>query len=236
MKKMIFVVLAVLSLGAFATEELVDVNGKKVMFTEIDPGGSKQKIDASNLPNGVYLEVREGFNGRQMPNSEKMVRAMFEAKGIKMADQMYGSSAYIQLHVTGSLNASAAEAGAESWIAGQAAVGAGIGGFAGALAGAGKAAAIGYVLGAAFIPADEKTAVGAYVVTNPFPDKNFLGMAITSSKDKDGMLGNNILFKYKMAEKDEEKATEDLVLRIMVEKWIAHSMINMPQATIASAN
>ncbi|MCR4304898.1 MAG: hypothetical protein NUV63_11875 [Gallionella sp.] len=101
---------AILSLFICGHAFADDSDDNKIYFTgsEISSGSSERVIHSNEIPNGIYITTN-GIDESSYPNSNKLIRAVFKHRGIKLADQMNGSSVMVEFDFSGAINMDKAE-------------------------------------------------------------------------------------------------------------------------------
>lgn len=222
MKKIILVALASLvinSLPAFAEEQMITIDGKQIVITEIDKmfGSSERKIDAKLLQGGIYVIAEAEIGGNRLPNAEALIKEQFAAAGIPISDTLESSAAAITFWANGSLNLARAD---QRYAQGMNAnkISSGIAAAAGSMVANGVAGGAGALIGL-FIPQDEKTIITGLVREKPFMNKGLFGSSLRSSV-KDGEYGDQIEIQYSLPKEEEKQATQDVILKMAVDQWI----------------
>lgn len=213
-----FVVLAaatLLSFGAMA-EEGVAYDGKNIALTAVTaaPSSDGRKFHTKDIQKGIYIKSANFFFGKEFPNSTVLIRERFEALGFKLSDTMEGSDLALLFDSQGSMDMSNADAkAAHSNMPSTP----NIIGAAGAGVVAGIPGLVAFASGGLF-PTDSKTVLNAMVLIKPVKTKGTFGGEKTSSSVSDGTFTNGVTVKYKLEKGNE--ATEDLVLKMLVDQWI----------------
>jgi hypothetical protein len=243
MKKNIFLVViavfAAFACNAYADEDrLVEIDGKQLAITDVDNvfPSAEQKLDYSELPDGIYIAARTHATGDRLPNAEALIKARFEAAGFKIAEKLEGASVGILFVSNGSLSLWHADQGlAQAAINADKAVGS-IGAAAGAVASIGVGAAgVGLLVGA-LIPQDESAYISGAVSKKPVETKGLWGSYVgMKSSIKKGEFENTLEVQYSLPEEDEKQPTQDIILRVVIDEYIDRYMIKPPAAPIAQA-
>jgi hypothetical protein len=222
MKKLFLSVAAMIAINmsgpALAADEMVTMDGKNILLTLVEAKGNLDgKLHSKDLPNGIFVRVSDNsfpVNGASLPNAEALVKAIFVAHGFKVVDKAEGASVAVQFgSVGGSFNLVSANNQAEHGsVSSDKVVGtivvAAVGGGAGVL---GAVASL-------FIQTDERTSLMGFVSIKPeYKGPNFL---MSSEKNDHGA---NLLVKYRLEK--ENKAQDDIILKVMIEQWIKQYMV-----------
>jgi hypothetical protein len=197
------------------------VDGKNIEITDISISGigmSDRTFKMDELSNGVYIVVSGSiFDAKKYPNAEEAVKRVFTRKGIKISENIDGSSLMLKLYMSGSLSMSDADKkAAHSNLPNTTSVVVNGAIVAGGLVANGPSALVGAATGLLF-NVDSKSTAQAMIIMQPKKFKGFFGEGIKTSVDN-GDLTNNIAVKYKL-EKDNE-AGDDVVLTMLTEQWI----------------
>lgn len=229
--------------AASAADEAVMVDGKPILVTSVDTGGNQVKYHSKDYQNGIFIRVSDDpntFGGNEMLNAEALAKAIFVNHGFNVVDKVQDADISIQFGTDafGSFKmANADTKAAHSNLPSVGKVSVGIGAAAASFASGGIAGGIGYIAGS-FIQTDERTTFSGLVSKKPESKvRGYFGNASIFSSVKDGDQWAGFIFKYRL-EKD-NKATEDAILKLMVEKWVAQYMVldsaEVPVATTASS-
>lgn len=223
-------VMAMLALSAVA-EEGVTYDGKKIAITDVSQAGSSdgRKFHPKDFQNSIYIQDAKFFFGGRYPNAEKLIRQRFAELGFKLTDTMDGADMALLFDSIGSMDMANADAKAEhSMMPSTVNIYGGIS--------AGITAGIPGVMAFAsegLFPADSKTSLMAMVMLKPVKTKGFMGEKVSSSV-KDGTFTNSVQVKYKLEKGNE--ATEDLVLRMLVDQWVKMYVVaDAPVVPVAAA-
>lgn len=221
--------MAVLAIGAFLSlavlaEEGVTYEGKNIALTGVSAAGSSdgRKFNAKDLQNGIYIKMAPYFFGSELPNASALIRQRFTELGFKVNEKMEGSDLALLFDAQGSMdmsNANAKAKAAHSRIPNAV----NVGGAAAAGVVAGIPGVLAFASGALF-PTDSKTTLNAMVLLKPNSRKSTVD---------DGTFTNGVTVKYKLENGNE--ATEDLVLKMLVDQWITLYVVSDIAPAAASA-
>lgn len=217
----VLVVGAFLSYAALA-EEGVTYDGKNIALTGVSVAGSSdgRKFNARDLQNGIYIKMAPYFFGSELPNASALIRQRFTELGFKVNEKMEGSDLALLFDAQGSMDMSSADAKAAHSRVPNAV---NVGGAAAAGVVAGIPGVLAFASGALF-PTDSKTTLNAMVLLKPDSRKSTVD---------DGTFTNGVLVKYKLEKGNE--ATEDLVLKMLVDQWIKLYVVSDIAPAAASA-
>ena len=239
MKRIYWAVAMVFSMSMFgcssqpaknALEETVKIEGKLIQITDIDKGGDQRPLHSKDLQKGIFVRVFNHtlWNGNY-PAADAIMRERFTANGFKIVDKVEEADIGITFAVNGQIDLVAANNAAEhsnALTTGQtmgkvAAVAAGL-----ALS---PAAAVGSLVGA-FIPMDDKSSLQGFISEKP--KSNGGNVVMSSIKGSDFI--NTGIFKYRLEK--ENKAPDDIILKMMADQWIKLYMIqDTTPATVGSS-
>jgi len=225
MNKIAFAMLVTLSFSAYAADEGVVIDNKKILLTDVSVSGGSdgRTFKAADLTKGVHVKVAKMFYGKRYPNAEALVKERLTAKGIKIAEQEDGASLALMFDIGGSMDMESAEAKADySSLPSTSKVAANAGAVAGAVVSFGTGGAAAAAVGFLF-PVDSKSLINAMVLVEPKKTKGFLGEGLNSSV-KNGTFTNGVSVSYKL-EKDHE-APDDVVLKMLIDQWVSKYISN----------
>ena len=214
MRMTVLIILSILSFAVHA-EEGVTYDGKNIAMTEVSaaPSSDGRKFNAKDIQKGIYIKSANYFFGKEFPNASALIRARFAELGFKLSDTMEGSDLALLFDSQGSMDMSNADAkAAHSNMPNNA----NIYGTVSAGVAAGIPGVVAFASGGLF-STDSKTVLNAMVLLKPVKTKGFLGEKVSSSIDG-GTFTDGVLVKYKLDKNNE--ATEDLVLKMLVDQWI----------------
>lgn len=222
-------IMATAAFGALAADQGVTYDGKNIAIVKVEVGPSSdgRKFHVSDFQNGVYVHAAKYFAGKQYPNAEKMIRQRFAELGFKVVDNPIGADMQISFDASGSMDMDNADAqAAHSNMPSNSNI------FGGISAGitAGIPGVLAFASGGLF-QSDSQTGLMALVMLKPVKTKGFFGREGMDSSVKNGNFTNNVLVKYKLDKKN--PATEDLVLKMLVDQWI--KMYVVADAPVAGA-
>lgn len=221
---------ALLSFGAMAADEGVTYDGKKIAITEVGADGSSdgRKFHTKDFRGSIYIQDANFFFGKRYANAENLIRHRFVELGFKLTDTMDGSDMALLFDSSGSMDMVNADAqAAHSTIPSNANI------FGGISAGitAGIPGVLAFASGGLF-QTDSKTSLMAMVMLKPVKTKGMFGEKINSSV-KDGTFTNSVQVKYRLEKGNE--ATEDIVLKMLVDQWIKLYVVADGEPVAASA-
>lgn len=226
MKKIVIGLLAVvMSIFALSSsaEEGVTYDGKNIALTSVSVASSSdgRKFNAKDLQNGVYIKLAPYFFGSELPNASELIRQRFAELGFKVNKEMEGSDMALLFDAQGSMDMSNAEAKAAHSRAPNAV---NIGGAVAAGVVAGIPGVLAFASGGLF-PTDSRTTLNAMVLLKPNKNKSTVD---------GGTFTNGVTVKYKLEKGNE--ATEDLVLKMLVDQWVKlYIVADAPAANSAQA-
>ena len=231
MKKLFFVAIMVLGLvnAACAAEEAVLVDGKRILITRPAISDTKYVLHGKDLTDGIYIRVLGNNNGcpfcgDSLPYAEVLVKGLFVEHGFKVVDKLEGASISIQFTAHGSMDIVAANnKAAHSNLPSSSKVISSIGAIAAGVSTGGIAAGVGYIAGA-FIPTDEETELEGWISEKPELLHGFFGKTSVMSSVKGSDLRYSTGIKYRLEKED--KAPEDVILKLMAEQWINQHMVS----------
>lgn len=209
-----------LSGAAFAADELVTVNGKSFVLTDVSPGGSDRVLHSKDLQKGIYVRVATApTGGTRYPGAETIVNARLVANGFKVAEKDDGSDLIVNFIGTTSILAQASDITASSFDGGKLMIKGGAA--AAAFANGGAAGALGYVVGE-LLPIDERAGIYAMLIVGPTLHKGWFGRTAMSSDDA---FNSNIEIKYQLAKNNEDQAQADVIFTKMIDLWIKKTLV-----------
>jgi len=219
--------MVVLVVGAFLSfavlaEEGVTYDGKNIALTDVSVAWSSdgRKFNARDMQNGIYIKMAPYYFGSELPNASALIRQRFTELGFKISKKMEGSDLALLFDAQGSMNMSDADAKAAHSRAPNAVD---VSGAATAGIVAGIPGVLAFASGALF-QTDSKTTLNAMVLLKPNSRKSTVD---------DGTFTNGVFVKYKLEKGNE--ATEDLVLKMLVDQWIKLYVVSDIASAAASA-
>lgn len=240
MKKLVLAVGVVMGLlaGMAMAEEMFVVDGKKILVTS-DLHQAELLIHSKDFPKGIFIRATTGggvpMGGGTLLNAGKIIKERFESKGFKVVEKFEDADIAIQFSsMGGNMNiVKANNNAAHSIMPDSGKLAANAGALAGAVMSGGVFAGVGYIAGA-FIPTDESAFLTATVSKKPkFHQGGFFGIDSIISSVDDGDIYKHLGVKYRLDKEDQ--ASDELILKLMVELWIKYNMVlDAPVATNAT--
>jgi len=227
MKKVFLVVAMALGLmaSAFAENQDMLVDGKLIRLTnEVGTAGADRVFHTKDMPGGVYILTSANGPASQdnLPGAAALIRSIFIARGVKIADKPEDAGIAITFDMGGSATLVAANTKAEhSSLPSTGKVMSSVGAIAAGMAQGGIYAAVGYLAGG-LIETDERTYLSAFIMDKPVVREVGLFTKhprVVPTEDKmSSLTSNNVHITYRL-EKGKE-ATDDAILKLMADQWI----------------
>lgn len=216
------------SLGAFAKDDPVTIDGKNILVTDFSESGfGSSQVHSNDFKGGVYIIA--GSVDQRFQNAEKAMAEMFKAHGIKVADTLETSSMAIVVNTMLALDIAKADQAAAYTSgpnAGQVIAGGGqmVGAVYNSLhaAAGGVGGLVGFAAGALF-NTDSKLVISVTTAKNPKYTKGWAARGVRSTLDSGGDNSGVAKVFYKL-EKGKE-ASDDIVLKMAIDQWIKHFVI-----------
>jgi hypothetical protein len=223
MKQLILIAALTFSFGAVHAEEVagVTIDGKKIVIVDADKKFFSQEhfLHRKDLQDGIYAIAGRGPAGDFIyPNATAIIRERFKAKGYKVVDKAEGSAVTLRFFTTGELDMGDADkAAAASNLPNSGQIGSNVIGGLGAIAVAGIAGGAAYAIGSLF-QSSKETVIACTSMTN----------------EKNPKIFNAIMYVDYKLEKD-NKASDDIVLKMLVDQWIKRYVLLDTEPVAASA-
>jgi hypothetical protein len=235
MKNFIFGLFAfVISVGAFATDQPVSIDGRNIVVTDFSEAGfGNDKLGSKDVGKGVYVFAGPSITpilSERLPNAERIIAERLKMQGVKVVDKLEDADLAIYFSTSLSLNMVKADHQAANSLAPNADQFAAVSGqLINAVLTAGPAGLVGYAAGALF-NTDSKLLVQAMIFKKPYYGKSMFGKTVIKSDDVSTQAAK--IF-YKL-EKDKE-APDDVVLKMVADQWTKHYVVFDAPAIIADA-
>jgi hypothetical protein len=236
MKKISLVLLVWFGIGMAmnaVAEEVsgVTIDGKKIVIVEADKKFFSQEhfLHSKDLQDGIYAIAVSGPGSLSVyPNATAIIRERIVANGFKVVDKAEGSAVGLKFFTTGSLDMEDADkAAAASNLPNSGQIGSNVIGGLGAIAVAGIAGGAAYAIGSLF-QSSKETVIGCMGIAKPLSNK------MNESSEKEATIFNAIMYVDYKLEKD-NKASDDIVLKMLVDQWIKRYLVLDTEPVAVSA-
>lgn len=211
-------------MGVQAEDVGVNIDGKNIVVTETTNafGSDESRLDSKDFPSGIFIQAST-INGEILLNATEVIKSRFFEKGFKVVSSIDEADIAIGFISLKSLDMKNADQEVEHSLLPTAnQIATGLGGSIGSTIVLGPVALAGYLAGTLF--SDETAIIGGVSCLKPVYGTAHGKKYIYSSLKKNGEQTNSVKISYKLDK--ENKASDAIVLKMVIDQWIERYMIN----------